>query len=166
MARGVRISKAAIDLNDTPTTAVELRWEGGLRFTSSDEYGHTLTVDAPLEDGDAFEGFKPGELLLTSLAGCSGIDVVSILKKQRQEVTGLEIMVRGTQQADPPWTWQELHLEYVVKGRGLTMSAVKRAIQLSESKYCSVAATLAGRAKISSSVRIVEEGQAGTEGDD
>ena len=84
----------------------------------------------------------PGELLLTSLAGCSGIDVINILTKQRQQVTGLEIRVKGSQLPDPPWTWQEIELEYVVKGRGLMDSAVRRAVHLSETKYCSVGATL------------------------
>ena len=99
----------------------------------------------------------PGELLLTSLAGCSGIDVINILTKQRQQVTGLEIRVKGSQLPDPPWTWQEIELEYVVKGRGLMDSAVRRAVHLSETKYCSVGATLGGRAKITSTYHIVEE---------
>ena len=107
---------------ERPQTRVGLRWEGGLRFTSSDAHGHTVTVDAPEQDGEPFAGFKPGELLLTSLAGCSAIDVVDILRKQRQEVTGVEIQVLGTQQAEPPWTWEEIHLAYVVRGRGLRVS--------------------------------------------
>ena len=105
---------------------------------------------------DDFEGFMPGEMLLTSLAGCSGIDVVNILAKQRQQVSDLRIHVKGSQEPEPPWTWREIHLEYVVTGRGLKESAVRRAVHLSETKYCSVGATLGGRAKITSSYRIVE----------
>ena len=99
----------------------------------------------------------PGELLLTSLAGCSGIDVINILTKERQQVTGLEIRVKGTQEPDAPWTWEEIELEYTVRGRGLADSAVARAIHLSETRYCSVGSTLAGRAKITSTYDIVEE---------
>lgn len=139
-----------------PTTAVGLSWESGFRFTSSDSYGHTLTVDAPVNEGDGFEGFMPGEMLLTSLAGCSGIDVINILTKQRQDVTGLEIRVKGTQQPEAPWTWEEIELEYVVTGKGLAVSAVQRAIELSETKYCSVGATIEGRARIVSTYKIVE----------
>ena len=113
-----------------------------------------------MEDGEPFDGFKPGELLLTSLAGCSGVDLVDILRKQRQDVSAVDISVAGKQAPEPPWTWEEIHLEYVVRGRGLGESAVRRAIDLSETKYCSVGATLAGRCLITSSFKIVEEDQA------
>jgi putative redox protein len=98
----------------------------------------------------------PGEMMLTSLAGCSGVDVVGILRKQRQEVTGIDVRVTGVQEPDPPWTWEEIRLEYVVTGRGISAAAVERAIHLSETKFCSVGATLGGRATISSTFRIVE----------
>ena len=145
---------------ERPQTTVGLRWEGGLRFTSSDAHGHTVTVDAPEQDGEPFDGFKPGELLLTSLAGCSAMDVVDILRKQRQEVTGVDIQVLGSQQAEPPWTWEEIHLAYVVRGRRLIRSAVERAIELSETKYCSVGATIEARCKITSTLQIIEEDDA------
>ena len=111
---------------ERPGTSVEVEWDGGLRFTARDAYGHSLTVDAPRETGAPFDGFMPGELLLTSLAGCSGIDVVEILRKQRQEVLHLEILTRGTQQPDRPWRWEEIELQYVVTGRGLSRTAVER----------------------------------------
>ena len=142
---------------DKPETSIDVSWQGGFKFASRDVYGHTVTVDAPVNDGDEFEGFMPGELLLTSLAGCTGIDIVSILQKQRQNVTGLEIRVTGTQQPDPPWTWDEIELEYTVKGIGLKDSVVERAVHLSETMYCSVGATLGGRARITSTYRIVED---------
>jgi len=143
---------------ESPETTIDLAWEGGLRFTSRDRFGHSVTVDAPEEDGQPFDGFKPGELLLTSLAGCSGIDVVGILKRQRQRVTGVGIRVRGTQLPDPPWTWTDIELAYTVTGHGLTAAAVERAIHLSETKYCSVGATLSPQVSITSTYRIVEHG--------
>ena len=139
------------------STTVELNWGGGLKFTSSDGYGHTVVIDAPERDGEQFDGFKPGEMMLTSLAGCSGIDVVGILRKQRQDVTGIEIRVTGTQEPDPPWTWETVFVEYVVRGRNLDRRKVERAIHLSETKYCSVGATLGVRCEISSTFELVEE---------
>lgn len=144
-------------MNDTPSTTIRLLWEGDQKFTSLDKYGHTITVDAPLKENEAYTGFKPDGLLLSSLAGCSGIDVIGVLKKQRQDVTGLEIMVKGTQQSNPPWTWDKMHLNYVVRGKGLLKSAVERAIHLSETKYCSIASTLKCQVEITSSIQICEE---------
>ena len=143
---------------DRPTSTVDLSWKGGLRFTSSDAYGHSVTVDAPQKDGDGFEGFMPGELLLTSLAGCSGIDVVNILLKQRQQVTGLQIRVKGMQASDPPWAWEDVELEYIISGKALLPTLVERAIALSEDKYCSVGATIAGKTNVKSTFKIIEDG--------
>ena len=145
-------------MDSRPTTAVELKWRGGRRFTSYDSYGHTVTIDAPERDGEQFDGFMPGEMLLTSLAGCSGIDVVDILLRQRQDVTGVDIKVLGAQQPEAPWTWENVHLDYTVTGRGLDARKVERAIHLSETKYCSVGATIGGRCEITSAFEIVEEG--------
>ena len=142
---------------DKPITNIEVSWEGGYKFSSRDAYGHSVIVDAPQSDGDSFDGMMPGGLLLTSLAGCSGIDVVNILQRQRQDVTGLEVRVEASQQPDPPWTYDEVQLRYVVKGRGLRETLVERAIKLSEEKYCSVGATLSGRCKITSAFEIVED---------
>ena len=142
---------------DGKTSTVDLNWEGGFRFTSADAHGHTITVDAPQNDGDEFGGFKPGELLLTALASCSGIDVANILTRQRQQVTGLEIKVKGTQLPDPPWTWVEIELVYIIRGKNLREKQVERAIDLSENKYCSVGASIAGNSKITSSFTIIQE---------
>ena len=145
------------EMADRPTSSVQLGWQGGFKFASEDTYGHKLTVDAPENEGDAFEGMMPGDLLLSSLGSCSGIDVVNILRRQRQKVTGLEISVTGEQLPDAPWTWVAIRLEYTVRGKGLRESAVRRAIELSEEKYCSIGATIGGRAEISSTFTIVEE---------
>ncbi|MBI2305172.1 MAG: OsmC family protein [Chloroflexi bacterium] len=128
---------------------VTARWVSDQKFMATDSAGHSIVMDG--------EGFSPSELLLAALAGCTGIDVISILKKQRQQVTGLEIKATGSQLPDPPWTYQEIHVEYTVRGHHLKESAVTRAIELSETKYCSVGSTISGRAKIITSYRIVEE---------
>ena len=110
---------------DRPSSSVQLGWQDGFKFVSQDTHAHTVTVDAPQSEGDSFDGMMPGDLLLTSLGSCSGIDVVNILRRQRQEVTGLEISVRGEQLPDAPWTWVAINIEYTVRGRGLRESAVR-----------------------------------------
>ena len=143
-------------MTDRPSSSVQLNWRGGFRFESSDTHGHTLTLDAPQNDGDQFDGFMPGDMLLTALAGCSGIDVVNILERMRQNVEGVEISVKGHQNPDPPWTWEDVEIHYTIRGSGLRERLVRRAINLSENKYCSIGATIGGRAQISSTYEIVE----------
>jgi len=142
-----------------PGSAVTLEWRGGFRFDSQDGHGHALTLDAPMADGDSFDGFTPGDMLLTALAGCSGIDVVNILLKQRQKVEGVRIRVSGRQNPEPPWTWEDVHLTYVIRGEGVNPNLVRRAIDLSENKYCSIGATINGRARITSDFEIEDDNE-------
>ena len=142
--------------DERPSSTVNLAWEGGFRFESSDSHGHTLTLDAPQSDGAPFDGFMPGDMLLTALAGCSGIDVVNILKRMRQQVAGVEISVKGRQNPDPPWTWEDIEIHYTIRGSDLKEHLVRRAINLSENKYCSIGATISGRARITSEFAIIE----------
>jgi putative redox protein len=102
-------------------------------------------------------GLKPSDLLLLGLGGCTGVDVISILEKQRQKVTDLEITITGEQEPEPPWTFRRIEIEYLLRGKQLKEEAVRRAIQLSEEKYCSVGATISGVAEMVSSFQIVEE---------
>jgi putative redox protein len=101
-------------------------------------------------------GMKPSDLLLVSLAGCSAMDVMGILRKKRLDVQSFEINVKGEQDEDPPWTFRRIELEYVVGGRGIKEKAVADAIRLSKDKYCSVSATVQGVAEVVTSYRIVE----------
>ena len=142
--------------DDRPSSSVSLRWQDGFRFESRDTHGHTLTLDAPQSDGAKFDGFMPGDMLLTALAGCSGIDVVNILERMRQKVDDIQISVKGRQNPDPPWTWEDIEIHYTIRGSGLNERLVRRAINLSENKYCSIGATISGRARISSDFEIIE----------
>lgn len=142
---------------ERPTSSAQVEWQGGFKFAAMDAYGHAITVDAPQNAGEDFAGMMPGDLLLTSLAACSGIDVVNILRRQRQDVRGVEISVTGEQQPDAPWTWVAATLHYTIRGRGLREASVRRAIELSETKYCSIGATIGARTEISSGYTIVEE---------
>ena len=143
-------------LDDRPSSSVSLTWQNGFRFDSQDTHGHTLTLDAPQSEGDSFEGFMPGDILLTALAGCSGIDVVNILSRQRQQVKGLEISVNGRQKPDPPWAWEDVSIHYTLRGSDLNSRLVERAIDLSENRYCSIGATIGGVTRVSSTFEIVE----------
>ncbi|MCS6843322.1 MAG: OsmC family protein [Caldilineales bacterium] len=109
------------------------------------------------QDEENLIGVSPSELLLIALAGCSAYDVVSILEKKKTKLSGLTVNVTGEQEADPPWPYRRIHLEYIVRGKGLTDKAVADAIHLSETKYCSVAATVRPTAEITTSFQIVEE---------
>ena len=142
---------------DQTTISVSSTWQGGMKFSANDVQGHTVTTDAPAEDGADYDGFKPPAMLLAALAGCAGVDVAAISIKQRQGVTGLEINVTGKQAPEAPWGYQEIHMEYVVRGSNLNEKSIGRAIELSETKYCSVAASLHPDCKLTSSYRLIEE---------
>jgi putative redox protein len=102
-------------------------------------------------------GMKPSELILSALAGCSSVDVVNILSKKRTPLSHLEVQVSAEQDSDPPWTFRKIHMKFIVKGQGLTQENVAQAIELSEQKYCSVAATLRGVAEITTSFEILQD---------
>ena len=126
-------------------------------FAGTATSGHSLTLDADQEAGGHNTGFRPMELLLVAFGGCTGMDVISILRKKRQQVTGLEMNVKGEKTSDYPKIYKEVHVEYVVKGKGVQKEAVERAIGLSLDKYCSVGATLAKAGTITHSYKIIEE---------
>jgi len=92
-----------------------------------------------------------------ALASCSSVDVVEIMAKKRQPLESLEVSVSAEQDSDPPWTFRKIHLTYTVKGKGLQEADIARAIELSETKYCSVASTIRGVAEITTSFEIIPE---------
>jgi putative redox protein len=130
-------------------------WVQKRQFVGTDSSKHSVVMSS--QDEENGTGMKPSELLLVALGGCTGYDVVDILLKKRQQLTGLEIVVTGEQDADPPWAYRKIHVHYVVRGRELREKAVRDAIALSEEKYCSVAATVRGVAEITQDYTIVEE---------
>ena len=132
---------------------VEVTWVQNEQFVGTDSTKHSIV----LSTGHEGTGSKPSDLLLIALGACSAVDVVNILNKKRQKLTGLQVHVSGEQDADPPWTFRKIHVEYAVHGKGLSEKAVQQAIELSEGKYCSVAATVRGVAEITSSFQVVEE---------
>lgn len=128
----------------------------GLQFVGEASSGHAVVMDGDTSVGGSNTAVRPTELLLIGLGGCSGMDVVSILKKKKQDVRGLEIAIRGEKAENYPQRFTDIVIEFVVKGHNVSDEAVKRAVDLSMEKYCSVKATLEGSAKITFSYRIIE----------
>lgn len=130
-----------------------VKWIEGKQFIGIDSTNHSVVLSTPKEG----IGIKPSDLLLIAVASCSAVDVVEILKKKRMTLTHLEISSSGEQDQDPPWTFRKIHMHYKIGGKNLTEKAVAQAIQLSEEKYCSVAATIRGTAEIVTDFEILEE---------
>lgn len=136
--------------------SAKVTYVSGMQFVGEAESGHAIVMDGPPDVGGNNTGLRPMELLLIGLGGCSGMDVVSILKKKRQQVTGVEMLIDGKKASEYPMKYTDISIEFVVTGKGLSEDAVKRAVDLSMEKYCSVKATLEGSARITFSYRIVE----------
>ena len=122
----------------TKTAVVRLAGEG-LRFEAVVGSGHTIVMDDAVGDG----GARPAELVATALAACTAMDVISILRKKRQAVTGYEVRSSGVQMDDHPHAFRRFDVVHVVDGTDLDIEAVRRAIELSATRYCSVGSTLA-----------------------
>lgn len=137
----------------TATTTVQ--WLSGKRFVGIDSTNHSVVLSSK----DEGIGLKPSDLLLIALASCTAVDVVEILSKKRMPLDSMEIITTGEQDADPPWTFRKIHVKYRLSGRGLTDKAVEQAIQLSEEKYCSVAATVRATVEITTEFEIISEGE-------
>lgn len=123
-------------------TQVMVDWRGGMGFESTAQSGTLIKMDASLEHGGEDDGARPMELLLMSLAGCTGMDVISILRKKRQDVTGFQLKVDGVRSEEHPKIYTDITITYIVTGRNLDREAVARSVELSVTKYCSVFAML------------------------
>ncbi|SIS61616.1 putative redox protein [Filimonas lacunae] len=118
------------------------RTEGDYGFTATDANNHSLRMDIPVDKGGLGNGFRPMQVLLAGLGGCSAVDVVSILKKQRQDLQDISISVDGEREpGKEPSLWQNASLVFELKGNIDEVKAY-RAVELSIDKYCSVAETL------------------------
>ena len=116
----------------------DVRWIGEQKFVATSPSGHAITLDS---DRQSNKAPTPMELLLMALGACSATDVVLILEKKRQKLQALEVICSGERAPDPPRVWTKLEILYRLRGQ-LEDAAVKRAIELSEEKYCSVSVTL------------------------
>lgn len=130
--------------------------DDGMHFVGEVD-GFSVDLDADEGVGGMNAGASPLHLLLLSIAGCTAMDVVSILRKKREQVTGLSVEVQGKQRAEHPKVYESIEMLYRVRGRGVDPKAADRAIELSQTKYCPVIAMLGETAKITSSYEIEEE---------
>ena len=118
------------------------RVSGDYGFEATDEYGHTIKMDSSPESGGLNYGVRPMQILLMGLAGCSAIDVIAILRKQRQEVRDYKMVVNGDREPNKePSLWKEINIEFHLYG-DIDLDKAQKAADLSIGKYCSVAATL------------------------
>ena len=131
-------------------------WVEGMRFVGAGWSGIDVPMEAAAEFGGEGKAARPLELLLVGLCGCTGMDIVSLLRKMRVEFTGLEFEIEAEKSEDHPHVFTEINLVYIVHGKDVDEDKVKRAIELSQDKYCSVSAILRKACPVSHSYRIVE----------
>ncbi|MGE0589742.1 MAG: OsmC family protein [Cyclobacteriaceae bacterium] len=136
-------------------TEIELsRVDGEFHLVAKNQDGNEVHLDASPSIGGTGKGMRPMQMLLSALAGCSTIDVLSILRKQQQEVTGIKVYVKGDRkEGKAPNPFQSIQLRYVVFGN-VTLEKAERAVSLSIDKYCSVAATLDKSVKLTYSCEV------------
>jgi len=135
-------------------THATLQYSADDFFIAIPPSGHALTIDF---NGERSAGPGPLELLLVALGGCTGADVISVLKKKREHVTDYRIEVHGERREEHPKSFRRMEVKHIVRGRGVAEESVRQAIELSTSKYCSVAATLRPTVEIVTSFEIHEE---------
>jgi putative redox protein len=139
------------------TGTVELEWVREELFVGRDRYGGAIVIGSnPLAE-EQYRGLKASDLLLLSLISCSAYDVATILRKQRQHLMSLRVLADGDQEDDPPFRFTKIHIRYKFMGRNLNENSIRRAIELSENRYCAVFATLRGAVELSSSYEIEAE---------
>ena len=128
---------------------VHLHWNPQQEFILSDNDNYQIVMKKP-------KGVKPSDLLAMALIGCSSYDVVEILEKQRQELTQLNVSAEAVQDETPPWKFRKIHIHYQAVGKGLDPEKVRKAVKLSEEKYCSVYATLKDVIEITHDIEVLE----------
>jgi len=137
------------------TAEITMTWDGQDAYIAHQTNGYEIAMGRV---GSQPVG-GPMQLLLVALAGCTAMDIVSILRKKRLDLEAFKVKVRGVRAEDYPQIWQELHVTYLLWGNDLKAKDVEQAIELSEDKYCSVGAMLGTSAKLTSEYRIYEPGQ-------
>jgi putative redox protein len=135
---------------------VHAKWVEGELFVGADRNGRTILIGNTNGREPTWGGSKPSDLLMLGLISCSGFDVVDILAKQHQQLTGFEISATGDQNDEPPYAFTQISVEYVLRGKNLNAALIQRAVDLSENKYCSVMATVRPGCAISTHFRIEE----------
>ena len=135
---------------------ISVNWVDGMLMVGKSHSGHSITMDGPPEIGGENLGVRPMEMLLLGVAGCTMIDVVSTLKKMRQNLTQCETKVNAERANDHPKVFTDIHIQFVIKGKDLDQNKVEKAITLSAEKYCSASIMLGKTASITHDFKIVK----------
>lgn len=128
----------------------------GMAFSAASGSGHEIIIDTGTGDGGQNQGPSPMELLLMGTAGCTAMDVISILRKKRQQVTAYQVKIHGTRATTDPKVFTDISIEHVVTGYNIADAAVAHAINLSVTKYCGAHAMMSKTAQITVTYRILE----------
>ena len=135
--------------------SVNVKWNGGMSF-QADVAGHKIWMDADVEHGGQNKGPKPKPLLMVALAGCTGMDVVSLLNKMRIEYDSLDINVEGDITEDHPKRFTKMKVVFELRGKDIDRKKVEKAVDLSKEKYCGVSASFKEAMELEYEIRILE----------
>lgn len=136
---------------------VDVQWVKGRSFMGSTGSGHGIVMDTAAEHGGSNLGPRPMEMMLLGLGGCTGIDVVMMLEKMREKVTGFSVSLDGERAGEDPKVFTHVTLHYTLRGKGLKEANVERAIKLSAEKYCSASKMFEKTARIDHAWTIIED---------
>ncbi|MCK5546686.1 MAG: OsmC family protein, partial [Rhodospirillaceae bacterium] len=133
----------------------EVKWIGGVAFEGTADSGHSVTMDGAVESGGTNKGFRPMELVVLGMGGCTSFDVVGILKKSRQQVSDCVVEITAERAEDTPKVFTQIHMHFKITGKDVAADKVARAISLSADKYCSAVAMLGKTATITHDFEII-----------
>ncbi len=125
-----------------------VKWLDNMSFVGESGSGHSIVMDGPPEFGGRNLGVRPMEMLLLGLGGCASFDVVSMLKKSKQDITDCEVEISAQRAESEPKVFTKIHLHFIVSGNDLSEKRIKRAIELSAEKYCSASIMLGKTATV------------------
>ena len=135
---------------------LSVNWVDGMLMVGKSHSGHSITMDGPIEIGGENLGIRPMEMLLLGVAGCTMIDVVTTLKKMRQDLSHCETKINAERANEHPKVFTDIHIHFIVKGKDLDSKKVDKAIKLSAEKYCSASIMLGKTAKITHDFEVTE----------
>ena len=135
---------------------LSVNWVDGMLMVGKSHSGHSITMDGPTEIGGENLGVRPMEMLLLGVAGCTMIDVVTTLKKMRQDLSHCETKISAQRANEHPKVFTDIHIQFLVKGKNLDSKKVDKAITLSAEKYCSASIMLGKTAKITHDFEVLE----------
>ena len=135
---------------------LSVNWVDGMLMVGKSHSGHSITMDGPTEIGGENLGVRPMEMLLLGVAGCTMIDVVTTLKKMRQDLSHCETKISAERANEHPKVFTDIHIHFIVKGKDLDSKKVNKAITLSAEKYCSASIMLGKTAKITHDFEVTE----------